>query len=387
MQRLWQAYTANRSGAAFNLLLFKLSKVKDFSKKLLDWYALYGRRGMPWQNLKDPYRVWLSEIMLQQTQVITVKDRYVQFLQRFPEVTDLAKASLDDVMTLWAGLGYYTRARNLHACAKIIVDQYGGKFPQDAVTLCTLPGIGMSTAAAIAAFCYEQKISILDANVKRLLARVFGIEQDLNKSSVHQELWLKAQSLVPTQSAKMPYYTQALMDFGATVCTPKKPKCESCIYQDSCLAYIQDKVDVIPIKIQKTKSKVVQSEMLFIVAKDQILFELRQTNGIWGGLWSLPESPWQEAQVRKIVPLKLSCEDYSSIPSDTIQLAFKKSKILAPRKHVFTHRVLYFQIRILEIEKPFPVDTKKFQWVNVSQYENLGMPTPVRQWLKDYNAL
>jgi A/G-specific adenine glycosylase len=361
--------------------------VKDFSKKLLDWYALYGRQGMPWQNQKDPYRVWLSEIMLQQTQVITVKDRYVQFLQRFPEVKDLANASLDDVMTLWAGLGYYTRARNLHACAKIIVDHHAGEFPQDASKLCTLPGIGMSTAAAIAAFCYEQKISILDANVKRLLARVFGIEQELNKSSVHQELWQKAQSLVPVQSVNMPQYTQALMDFGATVCAPKKPKCENCIYQRSCFAYIQNKVDVIPIKVQKTKSKVVQSEMLFIVAKEEVLFELRPVNGIWGGLWSLPESPWQETVEKKIAPLELSCQDYATLPSDVIQFAFQNAKVLAPRKHIFTHRILYFQIRIVVIEKPFVVDANKFQWVNINNYENLGMPTPVRQWIEDYNGL
>ena len=179
---MWDPGTANYPRSTLNLLLPKLSKVSNFASTLIQWHGKHGRSGLPWQSQKDPYRVWLSEIMLQQTQVSTVKDRYIEFINTFPTVDDLANASADEVMALWAGLGYYTRARNLHACAKIIVEKFASKFPQQAEELCLLPGIGMSTAAAIASFCFGEKISILDANVKRLLARFYGVEQDIKKT-------------------------------------------------------------------------------------------------------------------------------------------------------------------------------------------------------------
>jgi A/G-specific adenine glycosylase len=355
--------------------------VKDFSKKLLHWSAKFGRSGLPWQNQKDPYRVWVSEIMLQQTQVVTVIDRYIKFLEEFPTVNDLASASSDNVMAQWAGLGYYTRARNLHACANKIVTEYGGQFPKDALTLSTLPGIGKSTAAAIASFCFDQKISILDANVKRVLARVFAIEDDLKKSKISQELWNLAQTLVPTEPQKMPAYTQALMDFGATVCTPKNPKCSLCVMNIDCQADIQKKVDQIPLVIKKKKSVEVQSEMLLIQAKDQVLLMKRPLTGIWGGLWSLPETPWQEYDPSGKTGYQLA--NYENIPSTLLQQNYLDAKVFAPRKHVFSHRILYFQVRRIQLSKVFDLDHQNMQWVLLEDIKSLGLPTPIRQLMED----
>jgi A/G-specific adenine glycosylase len=358
--------------------------VIDFSTTLLQWRKLHGRTGLPWQNQKDPYKVWLSEIMLQQTQVATVKERYIEFIQVFPTVQDLAQASQDQVMALWAGLGYYTRARNLHACAKRIEGQFAGKFPESSAILVTLPGIGMSTAAAIASFCFGERISILDANVKRLLARFLGVEDDVKKASVHQDLWKKAQIFVPQKAEDMPAYTQALMDFGATVCTPKNPKCSNCVFQPSCHAFTESKVSMIPLQVKKVKNKIVQSEMLFILANHQVLFELRPAKGIWGGLWSLPESSWVDAMKVPGEPLHHSIQEFLGLPSDLLELPYKTAKLLAPRKHVFTHRTLYFQIRIIKLTEKFDLNSDQYQWVNISDCEHIGLPTPIRQWINDY---
>jgi A/G-specific adenine glycosylase len=358
--------------------------VIDFSTTLLQWHKLHGRTGLPWQNQKDPYKVWLSEIMLQQTQVATVIERYLQFIEVFPSVQDLARASQDQVMALWAGLGYYTRARNLHACAKMIEEQFAGKFPESSTILATLPGIGKSTAAAIASFCFGERISILDANVKRLLTRFLCIEDDIKKASVHQDLWNQAQTLVPHISEDMPAYTQALMDFGATVCTPKNPKCSNCVFQSSCKAFAQSKVSTIPLQVKKAKNKIVQSEMLFILANQQALFELRPAKGIWGGLWSLPESSWVDAITVPTEPLQCSIQEFVGLPSELLKIPYKKAKLLAPRKHIFTHRTLYFQIRMIQLTEIFDVNTSQYQWVNITDCEHLGLPTPIRQWINDY---
>ena len=207
------------------------SRLTDaFATELLVWHKTEGRTGLPWQNTSDPYRVWLSEIMLQQTQVITVKEYYARFLQRFPSVRQLAEAEQDDVLALWAGLGYYSRARNLHACAQAVMSLHGGEFPRTAALLQTLPGIGPSTAAAIASFCYGERVAILDGNVKRVLTRVLGFDQDLAVSKNERELLEIATSLLPKRDLAnhMPRYTQAIMDLGATVCMPRQPLCNSC---------------------------------------------------------------------------------------------------------------------------------------------------------------
>ena len=194
-----------------------------FAASVLRWHAKHGRHDLPWSATRDPYRVWLSEVMLQQTQVATVLPHYARFLAAFPEVHALAAARQADVLKLWAGLGYYARARNLHACARAVVKEHAGRFPRDAAALATLPGIGRSTAAAIAAFCFGERVAILDGNVKRVLARHFGIEGFPGAAKTERVLWALATSLLPA-AEKMPAYTQALMDLGATVCTRRAPR-------------------------------------------------------------------------------------------------------------------------------------------------------------------
>lgn len=360
--------------------------MSQFSDKLLLWHAQHGRRGLPWQNEKDPYKVWISEIMLQQTQVSTVKDRYLQFVNTFPNVGDLAKASSDEVMGLWAGLGYYTRARNLHACAKVIHQQYQGKFPQDIMSLSQLPGIGRSTAAAIAAFCFQQKNSILDANVKRFIGRLYAVEDDLKKTAITEYLWKIAQDLLPEDASNMPVYTQALMDFGATVCTPRKPQCSGCDFKKECLANQQDKVEHIPKRVKKASSKEVRSVMLSIFVNNQVLLQLRPPSGIWGGLWSFPESSWDTNLVIQDLQMQ-TLEEFHDLPLSVLRKALPTAKLLASRKHVFTHRTLYFQIVILKVKHAFDVDTTKFKWINLSEVQELGLPTPVKQFIQDYYAV
>lgn len=214
---------------------------------------------MPWQNKRDPYAIWVSEIMLQQTQVSTVSERYLLFMKRFPTLSSLANAPIDDVMALWSGLGYYSRARNLHRCAQKIMSEHSGKFPRDLDALESLPGIGRSTAGAIAAFAYDVHAPILDANVKRVLSRFHGIEGDLQDRETIKQLWVRAQAQLPKASTKMPIYTQALMDFGATWCTPKQARCISdearCPMMNNCLAYQTNRVDKIPAKKKVCFSK------------------------------------------------------------------------------------------------------------------------------------
>ena len=208
-----------------------------FAADMVAWQTRHGRHGLPWQNTRDPYRVWLSEIMLQQTQVSTVLDYFPRFLKQFPDVAALAGASQDEVLGLWSGLGYYSRARNLHRCAMEVMDRFGGAFPQDPVDLQSLPGIGRSTAAAIAAFCFGKRAAILDGNVKRVLTRVLGYGADLSMVAHERVLWNLADDLLPTQalSTAMPRYTQALMDLGATVCLPRKADCAMCPVQALCV--------------------------------------------------------------------------------------------------------------------------------------------------------
>ncbi len=367
--------------------------MSSFAQKLVKWHQNYGRRGLPWQGVRDPYKVWLSEIMLQQTQVATVIDRYQLFLSKFPTVNALAQAPLDDVMALWAGLGYYTRARNLHACAKIIASEFNGKFPEEPETLNKLPGIGKSTARAIAAFCFNHSASILDANVQRLIARVYGIEGSLKTSSENKKLWDLADQLVPKEAALMPIYTQALMDFGATVCKPTAPICQNqvvnnCVYSADCIAFKNGLVMQIPLKIKKSPSKIVVSEMLLILSQDEILLEKRPSSGIWGGLWTLPETPWVEVKSENEVSnTSFQLEQFQPVVTFTNQSIYDEAKILAPLKHVFTHRTLYFSTKVVRVQKNMVKCNQSCDWVKKSDLGQLGLPTPIKKLLADFQVL
>ena len=258
-----------------------------FAGRVIGWQREHGRHALPWQDTRDPYRVWLSEIMLQQTQVSTVLGYYERFLRRFPDVHSLATAVLDDVFGLWSGLGYYSRARNLHRCAQAVVDQHGGVFPASSAALQRLPGIGRSTAAAIAAFCFGERVAILDGNVKRVLTRVLGFDGDLAEAAPERELWSQATRLLP--EAGIERYTQGLMDLGAALCLARSPRCLLCPVRTDCVAAREGTQQRYPVKTRKLKRGRREHLWLWLRWRDQVWLVQRPATGVWAGLWSLPE--------------------------------------------------------------------------------------------------
>lgn len=266
---------------------------RGFAATLIAWQRTHGRNTLPWQNTRDPYRVWLSEIMLQQTQVATVLGYYERFLQRFPDVAALAAAPLDDVFALWSGLGYYSRARNLHRCAQAVVADHGGRFPAGSGALMSLPGIGRSTAAAIAAFCFGERVAILDGNVKRVLTRVLAFDGDLAEAKHERALWLEATRLLPERDIER--YTQGLMDLGATLCTQRAPSCLLCPVRAGCAALTAGTPARYPVKTRKLKRGTREHVWLWLQCRDRIWLVQRPETGVWAGLWSLPEFDSQAA--------------------------------------------------------------------------------------------
>jgi A/G-specific adenine glycosylase len=258
-----------------------------FSDRVVEWQRSHGRHTLPWQNTRDPYRVWLSEIMLQQTQVATVLGYYERFLARFPDVQALAAAGIDDVFALWSGLGYYSRARNLHRCAQAVVAQHGGQFPRSSEGLAELPGIGRSTAAAIAAFCFGERVAILDGNVKRVLTRVLAFDADLAVQANERRLWSEATRMLPQQGIES--YTQGLMDLGATLCLARSPHCLLCPVRIDCRATRGGDPERYPVKSRKLKRGRREHWWLWLQWRDELWLTQRPDTGVWAGLWSLPE--------------------------------------------------------------------------------------------------
>ena len=258
----------------------------DFADRLLGWFDTHGRKGLPWQ-VEDPYRVWVSEIMLQQTQVRTVIPYYKRFMQRFPGVVELADAPLDAVLDHWSGLGYYARARNLHKAARVIRDDFGGSFPDDFDSVCALPGIGRSTAGAVLALAFGQRHAILDGNVKRVLARHRAISGWPGKTAVANALWAAAEANTP--ESRVGDYTQAIMDLGATVCARSRPQCGVCPVSEDCEALAAAAVDEYPGRKPKKARPLRTTTMVLAVSDGAVYLERRPPAGIWGGLWSLPE--------------------------------------------------------------------------------------------------
>ncbi len=269
------------------------SQAAVFSTRVVEWQRSHGRHALPWQNTRDPYRVWLSEIMLQQTQVATVLGYYQRFLARFPDVQSLAAASLDDVFALWSGLGYYSRARNLHRCAQMVVAEHGACFPRRSEQLAELPGIGRSTAAAIAAFCFGERVAILDGNVKRVLTRVLAFDADLALQANERLLWAEATRLLPGDGIEA--YTQGLMDLGATLCLARSPHCLLCPVRPDCLASDRGRPEAFPLKSRKGKRGRREHVWLWLRWRDRMWLAQRPDTGVWAGLWSLPEFESMEA--------------------------------------------------------------------------------------------
>ncbi len=261
--------------------------------KLLPWFDAHGRHDLPWQADPTPYRVWVSEVMLQQTQVETVKPYFERFMERFPDVAALAAAPQDEVMRLWSGLGYYARARNLHRAAADIVTRHDGELPESLEALVALPGIGRSTAGAILALARGQRHAILDGNVKRVLARVFMVEDAAESSAGLKKLWALSEAVTP--AARVAAYTQAIMDLGATVCTRANPACDCCPLSDGCGAFAVRRTAEIPAVRRRAPRRLKRMHMLLVLSAGRVLLERRPPQGIWGGLWAPAEFVDEEA--------------------------------------------------------------------------------------------
>lgn len=324
--------------------------------------------------MRDPYRVWLSEIMLQQTQVSTVLGYYERFLSRFASVVDLANAELDEVLTLWSGLGYYSRARNLHRCAQAVRDTHAGCFPGSASELQQLPGIGPSTAAAIAAFCFGERISIMDGNVRRVLSRVLGWEGDLSVRLHERALTEAAQALVPGRSGDMVAYTQGLMDLGATLCTPRKPACLTCPWSDLCEGRKQGEPERLPIKTKKLKRSQRESWCLWLQQEEAVWLVQRPHTGIWSGLWTLPMFA-SEADLRAAWPHPAEVQ-----PPVTHVLTHLDWRLHLARAQVGMTREGALSGVMSRVSEP---RLGEGQWVSLAALERgeKALPKPFQRWL------
>jgi A/G-specific adenine glycosylase len=343
-----------------------------FSQAVIDWQRAHGRHALPWQNTRDAYRVWLSEIMLQQTQVAAVLGYYARFLERFPTLAALAAAPVEDVMAHWSGLGYYTRARNLHACAQRVVRDYGGVFPSDPALLAELPGIGRSTAAAIAAFSSGTRAAILDGNVKRVFARVFGVDQYPGEKRVEDGLWRRADALLPEQGIEP--YTQGLMDLGATLCTRSRPDCGRCPLQERCVAYASGRTAELPVRKPKKATPEKRAAMLVIIDAGQVLLEQRASSGIWGGLLSLPEVDGHAA-------FDAAAPDAAALDGAAGRFGrVDEVQALLPLVHVFTHYKLHMTpYRIALAERD--ATPAGHVWRDLRAIADAPLPAPVKKLL------
>ncbi|RKZ88885.1 MAG: A/G-specific adenine glycosylase [Gammaproteobacteria bacterium] len=341
----------------------------NFSTQLLNWFDQYGRKDLPWQHQPTPYSVWVSEIMLQQTQVKTVIPFYQTFIRHYQNISSLANASIDDVLSLWTGLGYYARARNLHKTATIIHNDYDDEMPNSLEALIALPGIGRSTAGAIMALAHHQYFPILDGNVKRVLARYKAISGWPGNKAVEQLLWQHAEQLLPNN--RIAHYIQAQMDLGATICTRIKPECEMCPLHSDCMAFQQGNSQDYPspkpkkvIPIRKTNWIVAQSGL------GEVLLEQRPNSGIWGGLWSFPEIDTTE-NIQHICQHQLNL--------NTINISVKPHF-----RHVFSHFKLDITPHIIQCNNNdnHISENKNISWYKISDALRLGLPAPVKSFLK-----
>ncbi len=350
----------------------------SFAPTLIAWQREHGRQALPWQQLgsdRDAYRVWLAEVMLQQTQVTAVIPFYERFLARFPDVGALATAPIDDVMQVWSGLGYYSRARNLHAAARRVVEDFGGTFPRTVDELESLPGVGRSTAGAIAAFAHGRTAAILDGNVKRVLARVFLIEGAPASSAMLKRLWALSECLLPDGDIER--YTQGLMDLGATVCTPRNPTCLICPFERSCLAHRDHREDALPTRVKRKAVPQRRALMLMVTRGDEVLLERRPMVGIWGGLWSLPEAPVDTPRDLLTLERFGAVESFEEVPGFV---------------HGFTHFVLHADVIRIRMQRGGPPQKLEspqddaMRWVTFEALASLGLPAPIRTLLATLSA-
>lgn len=346
----------------------------NFAPRLIAWHASHGRHDLPWQGTRDPYRIWVSEIMLQQTQVATVIPYYTRFMTSFPTVVALADADEEHVLTHWSGLGYYARARNLHRAAQVVRDTHGGAFPRDIDAIQALPGIGRSTAAAIAAFAFDARRAILDGNVKRVLARCFGVEGYPGDKAVETRLWALAEDILPSEGRDVPVYIQAQMDLGATLCTRTRPLCLTCPLRDQCVALRDGRVADLPVRKPAKHVPSRDTAMLILLSGREVLLERRPPSGIWGGLWCFPEMPL-DGQALAIAALRYGVQG-------------GQSGELEPVEHGFTHFHLTIHPRVVEVtQRTHRVAQPGTMWIDIEAARNAAIPKPMKTLLETLAAL
>jgi A/G-specific adenine glycosylase len=340
--------------------------VSAFAGKLIRWQARHGRHDLPWQRTRDPYRVWLSEVMLQQTQVATVIPYYERFLARFPDVKALAGVPLDEVLALWSGLGYYSRARNLHAAAQVVAESHGSRFPRTREALASLPGVGRSTAAAIAVFAFGGREAILDGNVKRVLARHFAVRGYPGEKRIENRLWKIAEAQLPAKNIER--YTQALMDLGAGLCTRRHPACASCPLRMSCEAHARGKAEGYPAPRPRRALPHRETTMLLLLREGEVLLEKRPPTGVWGGLWCLPEMP------------------AGADPREYCGRRFGAKRVHATRLPLLRHGFTHFTLDVtpvvcrLEVAASFLAEPGQV-WLVLEEAARAAIPAPVRKLL------
>ena len=342
----------------------------SFADRVIRWQRSHGRRDLPWQGTRDAYRIWVSEIMLQQTQVAAVIPYYTRFLQRFPDVFALASAPSPDVMAAWAGLGYYSRARNLHRCAQTLVERHEGRFPPEVDALAELPGIGRSTAAAIAAFAFGERAAILDGNVKRVFARHFGVEGYPGATAVERQLWSIAERELPASGIEG--YTQGLMDLGATLCVRARPRCGDCPVAVTCIAKAQGRTAELPAP-RPAKARPVRHATVVIVRDDRgaLLLEIRPPNGIWGGLVSLPE-----------FDAEADDEQLKSAIAERYALQVDLNERLPELRHEFSHYSLVMHPRVAAVRRALGAASSASQWLGPDALQDAALPAPVKRLLR-----
>lgn len=340
----------------------------NFAPRVLDWFDQHGRKHLPWQHNKTPYRVWISEIMLQQTQVTTVIPYYERFMRSFPDVYSLAAASQDEVLAHWSGLGYYARGRNLHKAAQALVNDWEGEFPATQEGVCELPGIGRSTAAAILSISRNEPLAILDGNVKRVLARFHAVPTWPGERKTETAMWALAEAYTPQD--RCGDYTQAMMDMGATLCTRSNPSCERCPLKEDCEAFAMGAPTAFPKSKPKKAAKPVRNTQMLVVQRGEtILMEKRPASGIWGGLWSLPELDFDDDTIQ-VAELRLGVQVDNVIS-------------LSPFRHTFSHYHLdIVPYKLVVQEKAQVNEAAKYQWFEISEALKLGLPAPIRSILE-----
>lgn len=356
----------------------------SFAARLIDWQCRAGRHDLPWQRTRDAYRIWVSEVMLQQTQVATVLGYYARFVGRFPDVAALAAAPTDEVLGAWSGLGYYTRARNLHRCAQQVVARHGGTFPTDAATLATLPGIGRSTAAAIAVFAAGERAAILDGNVKRVLARVFAVPGFPGEAAVTRRLWSVAERELPSAGeGRIEAYTQGLMDLGATVCLRTRPRCDACPVAADCEARRQGRVDALPVPRPVRAVPLRHAEWVLAIADGAVLLERRPPEGLWGGLWSLPEyAPPHDAATAGPV-------DAEAVRAWLVARVGRPAgdpSAHARVRHAFTHFRLLARVWHTTLPGPRGEPPPGYTWLALDALADAPLPRPVRTLLESLHT-